>query len=225
MTAPGNAVFASQVTRVILVDDHLVRAGLRAMLRSFANIEVVGDAGDNPGAVAVATQSQADVALIDVESANLEGLAIAARIRQVSAATRIALMGQAFDPGVLERGLAAGVRGFILKSESPERLATFLLELHRGAFCCSEALAKMLIAENGGFRVVRQKDSPLQSLSALERAILVEIAQGASLKAAARTLGVRYKTADHVKQSLMKKLGVHNRVEIARFAIREGLVK
>ncbi|HLJ10879.1 MAG TPA: response regulator transcription factor [Planctomycetaceae bacterium] len=217
-------VIEKSVIRVLLVDDHpVVRTGLRVGLERFGGIRVEGEAGDGSTAVDLARSLQPDVALLDVVMPAPDGFETAAAVLAVSSATRIALMSGAFSTRCLERGLGIGVRGFFLKTEPAQRFAAFVHEIHTGAFCCSQALHDILVPGPNGYGLAAA-NGQLSSLTPRERSMLLELAKGSSLKQVAITIGISYKSADHVKQSLMNKLNLHDRVELARFAMREGLI-
>jgi DNA-binding NarL/FixJ family response regulator len=216
---------ASEVIRIMIVDeDPIMRSRLRAILKQYQDLEVVGDTGDSAAATALAHSLSPNVALVEIHIAGQDGFEAASRIRDASPATRIAMIGDRFDAQSLDKGLAVAVHGFILKLESHDRLAAFVRAITRGAFCCSESVREALHFRLASTKVARREDPRLQLLTAVEREMLVELAKGNSLKDVARTLRIRYKTADHLKQSVMKKLDIHDRVEIARYAIREGLI-
>ncbi len=216
---------ASPSIRVLLVDDHpAIRSGLRAGLEVCGDILVEGEAGDGGTAVEVAGALRPDVAVVDVSMPGLDGIDTAASIREASPFTRIALMSGMFDTSRLNRGLAIGTQAFLLKTEHPHQFAESVREIHRGGFCCSKPLLDLLVPGPDGFKIVHPEGPGLESLTAREWSLFVQLARGASLKQAAHTTGLSYKSADHLKQSVMKKLGVHDRVELVRLAIREGLV-
>lgn len=211
--------------RVIIVDNQpIIRIGLRAILELAADLMVMGEADDFESAVALAEAVQPDVALVDVNLPHVDGFETAAAILKVSSPTRVAMISGAFDAGALQRGAGIGVRGFILKSESTHRLAVIVREIHLGGLCYSEGVCTTASAGSDDHRGAAVERSRLQSLDSRELAMLIQLAKGASLKEAARVIGISYKSADRVKQRVMQKLDIHDRVEIARFAIREGLI-
>jgi DNA-binding NarL/FixJ family response regulator len=209
----------------LLVDDHpAIRLGLRAGLEAFDGFVVAGEAGDGDTAIKLARAMQPDVAVVDVSMPGLDGFETAASIRAVSPPTRIALISGMFDAPRLNRGLAIGTRAFVLKTEHPREFAEFVREIHRGGCCCSKTLLDLLVPGPDGFRLAPPEGPRLDSLTMREWKLFVRLARGESLKQAARTTGLSYKSADHLKQSLMKKLDVHDRVDLVRLAIREGLI-
>ncbi|HEY3963460.1 MAG TPA: response regulator transcription factor [Planctomycetaceae bacterium] len=211
--------------RIIIVDDHpIVRMGLRAMLERAPGLQVVGEAGDCRSALALAETVQPDIALVDVNLPYVDGFDIAKLILEISAPTRVVMLSGAFDSSTLRRGTTIGVRGFILKMESPQKLTALIREIHLGGFCCSEGLCPPVTPDSEEVPGAEGEKSRLHLLSEKEQAMLIQLAKGASLKEAAKAIGISYKSADRVKQRVMKKLDIHDRVAIARFAIHEGLI-
>jgi DNA-binding NarL/FixJ family response regulator len=214
----------SGVIRVIVVDDHpIARVGLRAGLERYPEICIAGEAADGESAVKLASEQMPDVALVDVRLPQVDGVETARRIREVSPATRIVLMSGIFTTSDLERGLQVGALGFALKTEAIERLAAFVRDAHSGQFCCSADIGDVFAQGPHGYVLTSSHGPTLSSLTGREREMLSTLATGASLKQAAHTMGISYKVADHLKQRLMKKLQIHDRVELVRFAIREGI--
>ncbi|HEY2253930.1 MAG TPA: response regulator transcription factor [Planctomycetaceae bacterium] len=211
--------------RVLLFSKHpVVRAGLRACLEVADDIRVAGQAADERTATELARDVQPEIAVLSIDKADDEGFRTAERLCSVSPATRLALLSASFDTPELERGIALGARGLILKTETGQQLIEKIREIHGGGYCCSEELRDVLIPGESGCTLQQARQTPLASLNKRERAILFELGCGVPLKRAALSLGISYKAADHLKQSVMKKLDIHDRADLVRFAIRERLV-
>lgn len=214
------------VPRVMVVDDHpIVRTGLRLILERFGKMCLDCEAPDGPTAIQLAQERAPDLVLLDVRLSGRDGLETAVRLREVCPATRVILLSGWFGAGVLLRGLEIGVDGFVLKSEPPLQLVRLIRQALAGEFCCSPAVQQMLETTHQGHRVSSCDGVALAALSPQERNMLSCLAKGLSLKQAAHHLGVSYKSADHLKQDVMKKLAVHHRVDLVHFAIRTGLVE
>lgn len=216
----------TQPVRVMIVDDFpVVCTGLRLYLERFPDLIVDCEAYDGTTALELAVQRRPDVAIIDVRLPPSDGITLAEQLREVAPEIRVLLISGWFENHLIERGLNAGVRGFIEKTEFPQQLAAFVREVSRGGFCCSQAVRDQIEPAGDGYRLIRKAGTELASLSERERVMLECIAQGASLKQAAKLIGVTYKSADHIKQNVMRKLDVHDRVELVRRAIREGWLR
>jgi DNA-binding NarL/FixJ family response regulator len=211
--------------RVLLVDDFpVVCMGLRLNLQRSADIIVDCEAYDAVSALNLAAQRLPAVAIIDVRLPPSDGITLAEQIRAVSPETRVLLISGSFESYTIERGLRAGVCGFLQKTDTLDNLSTFVREVSRGEFCCSHSVWEYLERSNEGYRLIPEAASMIASLSDKERAMLKCLAQGASLKEAAQIIGTTYKSADSLKQNVMRKLKVHDRVELVRLAIREGIL-
>lgn len=211
--------------RVMLVDDHpIVLAGLKAGLQRHADIQVEAEARDGETAVQAAAETQPNVTLVDLKLSGIDGFETAARLTKVSPLTRVILLSGWFDSCSVERALELGVSGFLLKYEAPEALADAIRRAMEGQASFSKEILEMLEpTAEGGYRLSSRRGAVLAQFSRREREMLRVLAEGCSLKQAARRLGLSYKSADHLKQGLMKKLEIHDRVELVRFAIREGI--
>lgn len=212
--------------RVMLVDDFpVVCMGLRLYLERCPDIIVDCEAYDGKMALELAIERRPPVAIIDVRLPPSDGITLAEQIREAVPETRVLLISGWFESYTIERGLKAGVSGFIEKTEFLQKLSTFVREVSRGGFCCSQSVWEYIERSEEGYRLIPSAASVVLSLSSKEREMLECLAQGASLKQAARLIGVTYKSADHLKQNVMKKLNVHDRVELVRLAIREGILR
>lgn len=197
--------------RVVLIDDHPVAlAGIRLGLRRHADIELVGEASDGPAGLTQIVQQQPDVALVDLFLPGIDGLEIAYQARAAGIRSRMILISgdlSTVGPAQLSK---SGISGLFQKSGSIDQLA----ELIRSVARDPERSPATPNLKTG-----------LALLSDEERAVLVLIAKGSSLKQISQELGVSYKAADYLKQSVMRKLNLHNRVQLTLFAIRERLVE
>ncbi|MGQ0636275.1 MAG: response regulator transcription factor [Planctomycetaceae bacterium] len=220
---------AAEVTRpikVMLVDDHpVVCVGIRAGWERFTDVTVDCEATDCAKALALVSRREIDVAIIDVRLPDCDGLDLAEQFRRLAPDLRVIMISGDFARSAIERGVQAGVRGFSLKTESPLQLAEFVRRVMRGEYCCSSQLEEQLRPGPQGFGIAQEPGRGLSLLSERERDMLVELANGSSLKQASINMGLSYKSADYLKQNIMKKLEIHDRVELARFAVREGLLR
>ncbi len=211
--------------RVMLVDDFpVVCMGLRLYLERCPDIIVDCEAYDAKTALELAIERRPPVAIIDVRLPPTDGIALAEQLREAVPETRVLLISGWFESYTIDRGLKAGVCGFIEKTEFLQKLSTFVREVSRGGFCCSQSVWEHIERSENGYRLAPGAVSVVATLSTKEREMLELLAQGASLKQAARLIGVTYKSADHIKQNVMRKLDVHDRVELVKFAIREGVI-
>jgi len=211
--------------RILLVGDNtLFRESLSAQFVRCAEIATVLEAGDGPTAVQTFAEHRPEVVLIEVSMGDANAFDIARAILEIDRGARIIFLGrQAFDSDVNE-ALRVEAKGFILKCDGLAVLSQAIASVAKGGMFFSEPIRKRLGIENGQLKLCRPFSPAVAGLTPRERELLTYLGQGASLKEAAAVMDVSYKTADNQKVSLMRKLDIHDRVELARFAIREGLV-
>lgn len=212
--------------RVILVDDHaIVLAGLRMALSHCEALDVIGEATHGGTALKLAADARPDVALLDIHLPGSDGFEIAVRLREESPETRVIFLSSTFDNAAIELALDLEVSGFLLKTEPPQVIAESILGAMSGKRCFSRAIQNLLEPVGEGFQLSGRKGAKIAVLTSEERRMLVELAEGHALKQIAGRLKLSYKAADHLKARVMKKLDVHDRVELTRLAIREGVVR
>jgi len=225
MDAGGQGPAASRTVRILLADDHeIVRQGVRALLEAEGGFRVVGEAATGREAVAEARRLRPDVAVVDVSMPELNGLEATRRIRKVLPECEVLVFTIHDSEHVLREALAAGARGFVLKSDAARMLLTAVAALgQRKAFFASPA-ADLLLAgylERDGDR----RGSAARLLTSRQREVLQLLAEGKTNKDVAHLLGITVKTAEAHRTSVMSKLGLHSVGDLIRYAIREKLVE
>src|SRR5262245_33625896 len=209
---------AEPLIRVLVVDGQpVVRAGFRAGLAPYKDICLQSEAADGASALETLRESAPDIAIIELSLPDIDGIELASRMHAREPDVRMMLISAAIDRATIERGLAAGILGFATKSSPLARLAEMIRQVYAVKFSCSTEWRPL-----AGSELPERADtvSAMSGLSPKEREIFVHLAEGASLKEAAKLMRLSYKSADHLKQSLMRKLDIHDRVELAKFAIR-----
>jgi DNA-binding NarL/FixJ family response regulator len=201
--------------RVLLVEDHtIVRQGLRALLESAGDLEVVGEAGRGDEAVQMAASLQPDVVLMDLSLPGLHGTEALRRIKTATPRTRVVVLSMHVAPEIVARARAAGCDGYVVKGADVAELADAI----RGAFRGTPYFSQEITNE------VRAGADPLERLSAREREVLKLIAEGNTNKRIAAQLGISVHTVNAHRVSLMAKLDIHDAQGLTRFALRHGLV-
>lgn len=205
--------------RVVLADDHrLVRAGLRALLDSMPNVEVVAEATDGAEALRAIETLKPDVALLDIAMPNLTGLAVLQRVKGASSSTRVLLLSMYDNDEYVAEAVRAGAGGYLVKDAAVEELGLALEALQRGDVYLSPAISsKLAKAFSGAGRA-----SP--GLTTRQTEILRLIAHGQSSKEVARTLGLSVKTVETHRAQIMDRLDIRDLAGLVRYAIRTGLV-
>ena len=193
---------------VLIVDDHpVVRQGLRALLEVQDDIMVVGEAGDGPAAVSLATSLSPDIVLLDLKLPGMDGIAV---LQPLSAAgLRVLVLTSATDPAAASQAIRAGAAGVLYKDIDPDALVRAIRSVHDG---------NVLLAPEAASSLVR--GSAANTLTPREREVLAAIAEGRSNREIARLLGVSEKTVKAHVSSVLAKLGVQGRTQAAVYAVR-----
>jgi len=214
--------------RIVLVDDQeLVRAGFRMVLDAQPEMEVVGEAADGLGAVAVARSLPADVMIMDARMPRLDGVGATRQIRQAGDTPRI-LMLTTFDLDEYAfAALKAGASGFLLKDVPPEELLFAIRAVHSGDAVVAPSTTRRLIDQFAPLLPAGQQLDPpeLAGLTDREREVLAQIAQGLSNSEIARRLFVSEATVKTHVGRILAKLGLRDRVQAVVFAYEHGLVR
>ena len=210
--------------RVLIADDHaILREGVRALLASQADIEVVGDAVDGKDAIEKVAQLDPDVVLMDIAMPGLGGIEASLEIKKAGGRTKILILSQYEDREYVRRLLKSGVSGYVLKKSAGSELANAIRAVHRGGLVLDPEVARMAMEEAGPEKPGGA--DPYEALTDREKQVLKLVAEGRSNKEVAELLGISVKTAMSHREHVMEKLGVHNRTELVRFAIRRGVIR
>jgi DNA-binding NarL/FixJ family response regulator len=212
-------------TRILLADDHaLVRRGLRLVLEAEPDMEVVGEVGDGAAAVQLALDTPADLAILDISMPRMTGLQAVAEIRRRKPELRCLLLSMHDNERYLYEALKAGAAGYVRKAVADRDLVDAVRAAMRGEPFLYPGVITPLIEE-----YLRQaRDEPTireDPLTPREREVLKLIAESRSTKQIAATLVISEKTVERHRENILDKLGMHDRVELTRYAIRSGLIE
>ncbi|HTJ43220.1 MAG TPA: response regulator transcription factor [Kofleriaceae bacterium] len=209
--------------RVLLVDDQtLFRAGLRTLLSTRPEIEVVGEAGNGEEALAIAAKARPDVVLMDLKMPVLDGVAATRKLRVALPSCRVVALTTFEDDELVFEVLRAGAVGYLLKDAPIERLVEAMLAAARGESVLQPSVASKVIAELSRLGA-SPRGSDLDKLSDRERDVLRLIARGASNKEIAAALFVTEGTIKNHVTSILAKLEVNDRTQAALRARELGL--
>lgn len=213
------------VARVLLADDHtLVRRGVRLILNSDPELEVVAEAGDGAEAVALAKSSRIDLAVLDVAMPRMTGLQAAKAISRQSSPPRILMLSMYDNEQYFFESLKAGASGYVLKSVADQDLISACHAALRGEpFLYPGVLSALM--RNYLARARRGEDLSARVLTSREDEVLKLIAEGYSSKDIADTLVISLKTVERHRSNILQKLGMRDRTELTRYAIRAGLIE
>ena len=212
---------AMKPLRLLLADDHtLVRAGLRALLDGMESVTVVAEAETGEQAVARALEHAPDVALLDITMPQLNGLQAAERILAQSPGTRIIILSMHAAEEYVNRALALGVSGYLLKDAATLELQAALEAVAAGQTFLSPRITSQLLESR-----LRQGDGPPKpTLTARQIEVLRLLALGKSVKEIAYDLQLSAKTVETYRAQIMERLGLHDLASLVRYAIRSGLI-
>ena len=213
-----------QKIRVLVVDDHtIVRDGICALLALAGDIEVVGEAANGSEALKKVRELTPDVVLMDITMPIMGGLEATRRICKEFPRTRVLVLTQYDDKEYVFPVIEAGACGFISKLAASSELTSGIRSVYHGDSYLSPSVTTLLVEEyrHGGGRV---SHDPYDQLTARERDVLKLVAEGYTTEQIADTLVVSHKTVEGHKTNLMAKLGIHNRIELVKYALRKGII-
>jgi DNA-binding NarL/FixJ family response regulator len=208
--------------RVLLADDHkLFRAGIRALLQSLGDVEIVAEAADGREALRLIASHHPDVVLLDIMMPNLNGLDAALHIGRAFPRTRVVILSMNGDGESVLKTLRAGALGYVVKTADPAELELAVRAAARGERFLSSAVSEHVVA--GCLRRIDRDRTPLERLTLRQREVLQLIAEGHTTKEIAARLGIGVKTAEAYRGELMQTLEIHDIAGLTRFAIRSGI--
>ena len=212
--------------RVLLVDDHtLIRAGLKAVLRTCSEICVVGEAADGQSAVALAMRVRPEVVVMDLDMPNGDGLTAARMLQQLVPEVRVLIVTMYTEQEKLLPSLTAGARGYLSKSAAERELVEAIRVVASGDVYVRPAIARALA--NSAIEPPRQRidaRARLARLSGREQSVVMLTAEGFNGPEIGRQLGITAKTVDTYKQRVEEKLGLSHRSEYVSFALEAELL-
>jgi DNA-binding NarL/FixJ family response regulator len=207
--------------RVLIADDHaLVREGI-GILITRGGFTVVAEASNGQEALAHASSSQPDMAVLDMSMPIMNGLETAQELRKLSPRTRSIVLSRHDGVDYVLAAMRAGIKGYVLKSQSVVELLQALNDVSTGGFYLSPGVSGVVVDAVRSKSTVPDEDP----LTGRERQVLKLIAEGYSTKECATILGVSVKTADSHRTRLMRKLGIHGTAGLVRYAVRHHLAE
>ena len=211
--------------RVLLADDHaVVRAGLRLIIDSQPDMTVVGEASNGLEAIQKADELQPDVVVMDISMPNLGGLEATRRIRRQPDDPQILMLTMHDSEQFFFQAIQAGASGYVTKAAPEWELLTAIRSVSQGN-CYLNASVTTLLVSDYLERVKRgERSQPHDVLTDREREILNLVAAGHSNREIAQILNISEHTVHNHRARLMEKLGVHNRLELLKYALRQGIV-
>ena len=212
-------------TRLLLVDDHaVVRVGLRLMLQSEADIEILGEAGSAAEAIEAAGRLGPDLILMDIGLPDKSGIDATREIKQRFPKIIVVALTIHEDQEYFFKMLQAGASGYVPKRAAPEELLTAIRTAAAGEVYLYPSLAKLLVRDFLG-QTHLLPASPENELTGREQEVLACVAEGSSNAEIAAALTISPKTVERHRENIMRKLNLHSRAELVRYAIRKGIIQ
>ena len=212
-------------TRILLADDHaVVRHGLRMVLEAQPDLEVVAEAGDGAEAVNRAHKDDIDLAILDIAMPRMTGLHAARELHRHRPKLRILMLSMHQNERYLYEALKAGASGYVVKTAADRDLVEAVRAAMRGEKFLYPGAMTPLIAD---FLHRARQDLPLREepLTPREQEVVKLVAEGYTNKQIAETLVISEKTVERHRANILEKLGMRDRVELTRYAIRQGLIE
>jgi len=211
--------------RLLLVDDHaVIRAGIRVLLESQPDLEIVGEASDGAQALAMAKDLLPDIVVMDITLPDMSGVEATRQIKQTNPQIAIVALTIHEDEQYFFEMLQAGASGYVPKRAAPDDLINAISVVYKGDVYIYPSLAKLLVTDF----LIRSKEeagpTPMNGLTPREQEVLEALAEGKSNEEIAETLSISRHTVARHRENLMRKLGLHNRSELVKYAIRKGLI-
>jgi DNA-binding NarL/FixJ family response regulator len=214
----------SRRLRLLLCDDHdLFRAGMKAILQERDDLEVVGEAGDGQAALEEVERLRPDVVLMDIEMPRLNGFEATRRITQAHRDVKVLILTMYAEERLVARCLEAGASGYVLKDVPVSQLIYAIEAVARGERYLSPRAVETVLDEQG--QRLERGQTKYDLLTDREREVLKLLADGLSVKEVAVRLDRSAKTVEVHKYNLMRKLGVHDRAGLVKYAIANRLVQ
>jgi DNA-binding NarL/FixJ family response regulator len=213
------------VTKILLADDHtLVRGGLKMVLDAEPDLTVVAEAGDGAEALEIALRDEIDLAVLDVSMPRLTGLQVARELQRQRPDLRSLMLSVHDNEQYFFEALKAGASGYVLKSAANRDLIEACRATMRGEPFIYPPAASALIKDYLE-RAGRGEEVPDDPLTPRELEVTKLISEGLTAEEIAETLIISKKTVDRHRANILEKLGMRNRVELTRYAIKRGLVE
>ncbi len=211
---------------LLLVDDHaVVRSGLRMLLGSESDVEIVGEAGTAREAIEAAEQLRPDVILMDIGLPDLSGIEATREIKKRFPKVAIVALTIHEDEEYFFKMLEAGASGYVPKRAAPDELLTAIRAAASGEVYLYPSLAKLLVKDYLNQEHPADEKNNLDGLTDREREVLTYLAEGASNNQIGAALVISPKTVERHRENIMRKLNLHSRSELVRYAIRKGIIK
>jgi DNA-binding NarL/FixJ family response regulator len=212
-------------TTVFLVDDHaMLREPLASMLQAEGTFDVVGTAESAGAALPLIRERHPDIVLMDIDMAGLQCFEAARIIRTDCPTTQLVFLSAFVTDHFIDQALEVQARGYVTKFESPERIVQAIREVAGGGAFFSEQVRSRIVIDGHAASLSAASRSRAATLTRREREMVAYYARGLAQKEIADLIKIAKKTVEHHITNAMRKLDIHSKAELIRFAVREGIV-
>ena len=210
--------------KILIVDDHaIVREGLKAVLQIDPRLEVVAEAANGKQAIQMARSLRPDIVLMDLIMPVMDGIEATRQIVTQCAHSKLLVLSSYPERDLVERALAAGATGYLLKHSASGEVLKAIHQVHKGAAFFSASIARML-SDPAGRLAGKGGVQPATQLTPRQNDVLRLIAEGNCNKEIATHLGISIKTVEKHRQELMTRLNIHTIAGLTRHALAKGIV-
>lgn len=209
--------------RVLLVDDHaMFRAGVKSLLAFNPEFEIVGEADSGQQALDKVREVKPDIVIMDIAMPGMDGLSATRLIKELHPEVKVLLLSQHENREYILPALKMGASGYVLKRAAADELIQAVKSINAGKSYLDPDVADIVVND---YRYKKTgADDSYDSLTEREREVLIYLARGRTNREIAEILCISLKTVDFHKGNLMRKLEIHNRVELTKYAMHKGLV-
>lgn len=214
-----------ETIKLLIADDHaLFREGVRALLTAHSDLEVVGEAADGSEAIEQVKTFHPHIVLLDIAMPGLGGLETTLELKKLAPEVKIVILTQYANKEYLFRFLKAGVSGYVLKRAAASELVSAIKAVYRGGTFIHPDVAPAVIEGYLGGVTPAEQEDPYENLTDREKQVLKLVAEGKTNKEIAEILSISVKTAMAHRAHVAEKLGIHNKAELVKLALKRGIV-
>ena len=212
--------------KLVLADDHaVVRSGLRMLLQAQPDMEIVGEADSGIQALAQVTSLRPDIILMDIQMPGMNGIEATRQIKEVCGETAVLALTMHEDDQYFFEMLQAGASGYLPKRAAPDELVHAIRTVSRGEVFLYPSLATRLVQSYLGGEAGSESEALVSDLTPREQEVLVHIAEGLTNPEIADKLVISVKTVDRHRENIMRKLNLHSRIDLVKYALKQGLIE
>ena len=216
-----------QKKTIIVVDDHpLFREGLKSIIGRITQYKVVGEAGSGREALKLVKELKPDLVLVDMSLPDQTGIELTRKILELSSTIRIVIVSMHSKADYIFKAFQAGATGYVVKESASEKLLQAIDNVLKGDYFMDSHVSKEVVRKLMGIQNKEQKitDAAFNTLTPREQEIMILVAEGLTNNQISERLYISPKTVENHRSSIMRKLNLHNTIEVARYAVKLGLI-